>query len=234
MDTNPVPPPTSDDRPSSTDTVLDLWFGAAVWCETTRVGTVCGFVCSALSPHLHEIYVRDDARPHDEHPVALRDIGDTDHHDVVVNLSADAVEASVCATDTITIDDVDQMWWAEVESGTYDEWLLHPEPVRIPVVVPHLEHGDVLVRANTDVYVERHHVGRLAGLQADRATGRVTAAIIDVGHRWHHRHVLVPAAAIDELSEQTVWLRGTRQQITHLPAPHDRDADDLAPPNRTT
>lgn len=214
--------------PTAADTVIDLWFGAAVWCDTTRVGTVCGFVCSTLSPHMHEVIVRDDAHGHAEHPVALRDIGNgTERRDVAVTLSPDDVRSRTCATETVLVDDVDQLWWADVETGRYDEWTLHPEPVHIPVVVPKLEDGDALVRAHAAVYVERHHVGRLSGLQADRATGRVTACIVDVGHRWHHRHVLVPASAIEELSEAIVWVRGSRQELTHLPSPHDRTADDL-------
>lgn len=65
------------------------------------------------------------------------------------------------------------------------------------------------------------HVGRLPGVRTVTTTGRISAAIVDVGHRWHHRHVAVPASHVDEPTDLTVWLRGSRQEIRHLAAPAD-------------
>jgi hypothetical protein len=158
MDTDADQQPTSNDNDNDNDNdntaadVIDLWFGAEVWCDATRVGTVCGFVSSTMSPRVHEVIVRDDAHRHAEHPVGLGDIsGTTGGRAVAVALPADDVRARRCATETVIIDETDQLWWSELESGLYDEWMLHPEPLHIPVVVPKLEPGHALVRDHAAV-----------------------------------------------------------------------------------
>lgn len=233
MDTDASAQPATDGDPMSPGGVIDLWFGAVVWCGEVRVGTVRGFVCSTMSPHLHSVIVRDDERGHTEHPVAVADIGEsTDHRDVAVTLPAEQVRAQRCPTETVIVDEPDEMRWIDLEYGPYDGWTPHVEPLHIPVTVPKLDPGDTQVRTHAVVSVAQHHVGRLSGLQVDRASRRITGCIVDVGHRWRHRHVLVPASAIERLSETIVSLRGDRREIMHLPAPadqHDHAADDLEP-----
>lgn len=214
---------------------IDVWLDTAVWCGDTHVGTAVGLVCSALAPHLHEVVVSSEARDRSEYLAAAHDIARADRRDIVLDQSVDALHDRPLPTGTVRVEDVDQTWWTDLQLAASTPWELHPEPVHLPVVTgPELGAGDVLVR-RAAVHVDHHHVGHLAGLQVDRASGRVTAAIADVGHRWHHRQVLVPAEAIEEVAETVVFVRGTKQAVAGMPSPDDgrrrdeRVADQLRP-----
>lgn len=210
---------------------VDLWLGAAVWCDGGRIGTVSGFVCTQGATRVRDLIVVDDARAHGHHRVAVDDVAAADRADLTLRVSADTVRARPLETSAIEVDDVDLTWWTDLELGTTTPWLAAPTPVQLVVSQPDLSEGEVLV-GDAGVEAGGHHVGRVSGMRATPA-GELTAVIVDVGHRWHHRHVLVPAAGVDELTETAIVVRGTRAEVRDLPEPHARDqaapAADLSP-----
>lgn len=214
-------------RPSGT---VDIWFDAAVWCTDGDVGTVAGVVCTVHPPYARDVVVRDPDRGHREHPVTLRRVTGSGPYDLTIDMSAAQIRDRHFHTETVLLSDA-PVWWADIERENLGRWLPEPQPLQVPVTVPVLEPNHVVVHRHAAVYAGGHHVGRLAGLQADRSTGRVTAAIIDVGHRWHHRYVLVPAASIAEVSEWMVTVHGaTRGELRHMPPPtSSREHEELSP-----
>lgn len=209
--------------------VVDVWFDAGVWCADVRVGTVVGLVCSAHRPQLRDVVVRDMDRPHEHRPVGARDMVAGAPHDVAVDLTPTQVRERRFPSRRVTVS-ADPTWWAKPERGRFSGWLPQPEPLHVAVAAPQLADGDVLVHPHVAVHVEGHHVGRLSGVRVALADGQVSALIVDVGHRWHHRHVLVPGADVDEVTETVVRVRGSRQAIRSLAPPRYPDThDDLTP-----
>lgn len=201
---------------------IDVWCDAAVWCDRTRAGTVSGVVYDTATSTVADVVVRDDVRPHDQYVVGVHDVETVDRDDLVVGLTVDDLRSRRLPTVSVQIDDVDQMWWTDLEMGVTEPWFVHPEPVPFVVPEPDLASGQMLV-VNPAVVVGGRHVGHLSGMRVDRATSHIDALIVDVGHRWHHRHVLVPMDAVDEFSDALVEVRGSRAQLRHRPAPGDAD-----------
>lgn len=222
-----VTPTRYDDRAAALAT-LDVWFDAGVWCRDAWVGTVSGLVCSAQSPRLHDIAVRDGTHAQDEHPVTWQVISDGDARDLVVDLPAATVRRRRFPTTTVRIS------WDDPSrpSGSGDPWGMLPpaEPLRVAVAVPDLRPGDVLVRPHAAVHVDGHHIGTVSGMRLNATDGRLVALVADVGHRWRHRHVLVPATEVEELGVAVVWVRGSLQQIRRCRALEVEDVhDELTP-----
>lgn len=195
---------------------IDVWYRASVWCHRVSAATVSGIVYDRSATAVIDLVVRDDERPHDQYLVALHDVETAERNALVVSLSVDALRARPLPTASVQIDDVDQLWWTDLELGVTEPWMVHPEPVPFAVPEPDLPSGQLLV-ANPAVVVGEWHVGHLSGVRVDRTTGHAGALIVDVGHRWHHRHVLVPSDAVDDVSEVVVRVRGTRAQLRHRP-----------------
>ncbi len=63
-------------------------------------------------------------------------------------------------------------------------------------------------------------VGRVDGVLADRASGRVTHLVLREGHLFGHREVQVPAAMVARYADATVHLNVDKAAIAALPDVH--------------
>jgi hypothetical protein len=212
-------------RPARTsDDVLDIRGGAAVTCsDRTRVGTLAGVVATAAVPHVTALVVRDIDVRRPWHPVPLADVAAATRDRIDLAVAPRDLQARTFPTRVVVINDVRHDLWDDLEFGGCPEMWMPPEPPpRFPVTVPRLEPDEVLIAVGVPVYADRRRIGHLRGMQIDRATGRLTALVLDVRHRWHVDPVLVPAPAIDELSETMVWLHATREEIRRMPSADER------------
>lgn len=207
---------------------VDVWFDAGVWCADVCVGTAVGVVCSTHEARVREIVVRDMDRPHELRPVAVRHVVSGATHELTIDLTPSQVRQRRFPTRKVLVS-ADPTWWATPEQDRPDRWLPQPEPLYVAVAAPDLADGDVLVHPHAAVHVQGHHVGRLSGVQLAAADGQITAMIVDVGHHWHHRHVLVPAGDVEQITETVVGVRGSRQQIRRLAPPREEATHDLTP-----
>jgi hypothetical protein len=221
-----------DPRNDDATPPVDIWFDAQVWCTDGDVGTVTGIVCSSVATHLHHIVVEDPSRPRDDHPIIRGLISSADAQGVTVDTTRAAVRGRRLPTKTVLVTR-HPLWLTESGLDGPGMWMPYNGPLQVPVTVPELANGDVLVRAHAAVYAEGHRIGWLAGLRADPTTGMITGAIIDVGHLWHHHHVLVPAPDIEELADATVWIRSSRDHVRHLPVPTESDTGRRSVTGRT-
>jgi hypothetical protein len=198
--------------------VVDVWFDRAVWNAGSRVGTVTGVVCTPFAPHLHDVVVRAAESPHDEHLVARAHLAPGDDRDLVVHPQAIDIRARPIPTRTVLVTDYGATWWDPSLEGQ-PGWSADGGPLQIPVTEPVLAPGEILLHHHAAVYAGDHHAGRLAGLRAATADGAVNGLIVDVGHRWHHRWVLVPRDSIAELAETVAWVLASRDQLRRMEAP---------------
>lgn len=226
---------TQREWPSEAAGTLDIWFEADVWClehatdTAVNVGSVAGLVCTSAATHLQKLLIRDATRPHDVHPITARHIAGIHRHDIAVDMEPSAIRARRLPMKIVMVAE-DPTWWAELDIRVPPRWLRSDQSLRLAAVVPELRDGEILVRAHAAVYVDTHHVGRLDGVRVDSAANRLLAAIVEIGHRWHRRQVLVPAAELVELTETFLRARGPREHIRQLPTVAERGvADDLTP-----
>jgi hypothetical protein len=211
--------------------LLDVWGGAAVTCrDDGRAGTLTGVVTMALTPRVTAIVVRDSTADRPWHPVPLADIDTATRDRIAVSLTLRALRARTFPTRVVVINEVRHDLWDDLELDA-GSWMPPEPPLRIPVTVPRLEPGEVLVTIGIPVYAHRQRrIGHLRGMRIDRATGRLTGLVVDVRAHWHSHPVVVPAPAIDELSEVMVRLCATREEIRDMPrAEEPREHHDLTP-----
>jgi uncharacterized protein YrrD len=88
-----------------------------------------------------------------------------------------------------------------------------PPPI-VEVLVPP---GEVVVDRESAVEATDGAVGHVEDILTDPSTGRLTHLVVRSGHLWAAHSRVVPAAAIAEVSEGTVRLRLSRDDVAALP-----------------
>jgi sporulation protein YlmC with PRC-barrel domain len=204
--------------------MLDVRGGAAVTSgDGTRIGTLAGVVITAPVSHVTALVVRDIDSHRPWHPVPLADVGAVTLDRIDLTVTPRVLRGRTFPTRVVVINDVRHDLWEDPEFSEFPGMWMPPEPpLRVPVTVPRLEPGEMLIAVGVPVYADHRRVGHLRGVQIDRATGRLTGLVVDVRHHWQTHPILIPARAIDELSEAMVWLRVTWEEIQRMPSTDER------------
>jgi uncharacterized protein YrrD len=73
--------------------------------------------------------------------------------------------------------------------------------------------GEVELRHASGIYsADRHHLGRVDGVLVD-AAGRVTDLLLERGHLWWRREMVIPAEAVAKFETDAVTLATTKKEL---------------------
>ena len=86
-----------------------------------------------------------------------------------------------------------------------------------PVIVDALPLGEVGLRRGEQVHATDGGIGRVQGLVIDPATRHVTHFMLQEGHLWGRKDVVIPISAVTGL-EGGIQLKLTKQEVHDLPA----------------
>lgn len=77
--------------------------------------------------------------------------------------------------------------------------------------------GKVAVRGGDHVHATDGDIGQVRGLTVAPGTRHVTHVLLQEGHLWGHKQVVIPASAITRI-DAGIQLNITKQQVKHLPS----------------
>ncbi len=183
----------------------EIWFDSDVSCADGPLGSLSALVCAEPAHLLRTVVIRGSEHRHHEHPVSCTSITQTGHSGVMLDLTTSDVNDRRFHTETVLLAE-DPLRWMELGGGGMG-WRPQDKPFEVPVTVPQLETGETLVRHHALVIAGTHHIGHLAGITVDRHSFAMRGLIVDVGHLWHHRVVLLPVSGIERMSEFWVWVK---------------------------
>lgn len=93
-----------------------------------------------------------------------------------------------------------------------------------PVVTDSLPVGEVAIRRGQQVNATDGGIGRVQGLVIDRTSHHVTHVLLQEGHLWGRKDVVIPISAVTGIEGGDITLTLTKQEVQDLPAV---DVDDL-------
>jgi sporulation protein YlmC with PRC-barrel domain len=90
-----------------------------------------------------------------------------------------------------------------------------PSPVQAIVedVVPL---GEADISRGEPVHAVDGPIGRVEGVRVDPGDHRVTHVLLQEGHLWGRREIVIPASAVTKV-EDGIWLNLTKEQVEGLP-----------------
>ena len=89
-----------------------------------------------------------------------------------------------------------------------------PVPVMLQDVVPRGEEG---IERGEPVHALDGEIGRLEGVRVDPGDHRITHVLLQEGHLWGRKDVVIPASAVTKV-ENGIWLNLTKEQVEDLPS----------------
>jgi hypothetical protein len=86
-----------------------------------------------------------------------------------------------------------------------------------PEVDRQVPEGELSVQRGAPVEATDGHVGIVEGFPVEAVSGHITHLVLEEGHLWGRREVLIPASQIDRIEDDTVFLRINKEGIGALP-----------------
>jgi sporulation protein YlmC with PRC-barrel domain len=96
-----------------------------------------------------------------------------------------------------------------------------------PVVTDSLPVGEVAIRRGQQVHATDGGIGRVQGLVIDRTSHHVTHVMLQEGHLWGRKDVVIPINSVSGIEGGDITLTLTKQEVQDLPAV---DVDDPTGP----
>ena len=94
----------------------------------------------------------------------------------------------------------------------------------IPVEVERIPLGELAVRRGATVEATDGYVGRFGEFLVDPQSGAATHLVLQEGHLWGKREIVLPFSAVDQMLESTISLKLDKASVEKLPAiPVQRD-----------
>lgn len=85
------------------------------------------------------------------------------------------------------------------------------------VEVEAIPDNEIAARHGIDVQATDHQVGELDEFVVDASTGQITHIVLKEGHLFGKKEIAVPADQIDHISEISVYLKLSKDEVEALP-----------------
>jgi sporulation protein YlmC with PRC-barrel domain len=86
----------------------------------------------------------------------------------------------------------------------------------LPVVEDVVPLGEADIDRGERVHALDGEIGRVEGFQVDPGDHRVTHVLLQEGHLWGRKEVVIPVSAVTKV-ENGIWLNLTKKQVEDLP-----------------
>jgi uncharacterized protein YrrD len=208
---------------------LDL--GCPVRCSDGEFGELADVVVDPTTRRVTHLVVA----PHHRHDLArlvpIERARSGDEPDGVITLDGTVAEANALepvqnvaylSLGQFTVEDPD--WDVGVEEPLalpYYEGIegpvLEPDP-NVLVAYDRVPKGEVEIRRSSPVTSkDDHHLGHVDGFVVEGAE-HISHLVLERGHLWGRREVLIPIGAVDRVENDAVMLRLTKDEVGDLPS----------------
>jgi hypothetical protein len=92
------------------------------------------------------------------------------------------------------------------------------EAEHIPLVTEHIPPGELAIQPGAQVVASDGPAGELTAFVVDRASGRISSIVVQLGH-WLTKHEqAIPIAVVERIDSEALYLTLARDQVATLPA----------------
>jgi hypothetical protein len=84
--------------------------------------------------------------------------------------------------------------------------------------VEQVPEGEVVIGDHAKGNAADGHIGRVAALEIDPATHRISSLVLREGSLWGRKRVTIPVIAVDFFDEEAVYLNWDKDRLAALPA----------------
>ncbi len=198
---------------------MNIVTGVEVQCTDGPCGRSRYVILNPADTTITHVVVSEPARLAQSHLVPLDFVSGSSPEQIRLTCS----QAELQALPQFSNYDVDRTQGTRPAHTPSEMWL-SPVETNWPVAGDRegqgLSQGRLPIRRGARVDATDGHIGAVEEFGVEPGSGRITYMIIRRGHLWGRRDFLVPAAQIDRIEDQTVFLKIDKDHVRALPSSH--------------
>lgn len=197
---------------------------ANVECADGPCGKLIAVVVERGTGEVTHIAVEDKTLPHApyERLVPVDQVGDTSHDLIRLTCTRDDVDKMTPFIHTHYVPRAEEDY-SQYEGGEgvhrNDMWGSPSTvgEVARQVVTEYVPAGEVAVHPGTHVQATDGRIGVVEELVVDPTTEQLTHFVLEKGHLWGKKDIVIPISAVDHTEGDTVYLKLDKAAIERLP-----------------
>lgn len=196
---------------------MDIPIKAEVWCADGRCGQTTSVVINPTTEEVTHVVVKSKAFPQQERMVPIHLVKET---------TSDTIRLQCSQAELAEMDEFIEHEFLRVEMpvteyapGNYVLWpYTLTKDEYVDVVHEKVPTGERALHRGAEVEAADGHVGQVDEFVIDPATGHITNLVLREGHLWGKKDVVIPVSEIEDIMEDTVYLKLNKKAIASMPA----------------
>lgn len=210
------------------NTPMNIPMNVDVYCSDGQCGHSSQVIVDPTTKQVTHLVIKEKRFPHTEYMAPVEQIMDStpDMIKLRCTIAGLATMDPFIHIDTIYTN-AEGMGYSARDVGLtgalgmgYATWPQHDAGERFTVTVKTeaVPAGKVALTQGAHIHARDGQIGRLDGFLTVAATGQITHLLLREGHLWGQTDVTIPAAQIDHLDEENIYLKLDKASISALPA----------------
>ncbi len=205
--------------------MYELPLDAKVTCTDGHGGTSVAVTVGLEGKAISHIVIEDTSGS--QRLVPLKMALKTSHDEIWLDCAEDDLKKMPLFLVTEFVERADQQSgdWAE-EEGEWEDGVdmssfeMTTEAYGMPVEVERVPEGEVSFHRHVSIEATDGHIGRIEKFIIEPESGQITHIVLQKGHLWGKKDVMVPVSAIDTIDYESVYLnvdKSTAEGFPELP-----------------
>ena len=198
--------------------MYELPLDAKVTCTDGHCGSTIAVTLNQESRAIRNIVVEDSSG--NQRLVSLKNVTKTSHDEIWLDCNEDGLKEMPLFQVTEFVERAPQQSgeWAE-EEGEWEDGIdvssfeMSTEAYGMPVVVERVPEGEVAFHRGTEIEATDGHVGKVEKFIIERESGQITHIVLQKGHLWGKKEIVVPLTAVDDMDYDSVYLNVDKKAV---------------------
>jgi uncharacterized membrane protein/sporulation protein YlmC with PRC-barrel domain len=199
--------------------MIKVPLNAKVECADGPCGESITVIVNPVTKEVTHFVVRDDKLPPPtQRLVPVEQVAETTSDLVRLSCNRDQVAEMEPFTATEYVEGEMFVPISTVYGEYYQPYVVPVEGSKLPMEVERIPPGELAVRRGTPVEAADGYVGQVGELLVDPESGQITHLILREGHLFGKKEVMLPLSAIENVLQDTVYLKLDKNAVKQLPA----------------
>ena len=198
----------------------ELPLDAKVTCTDGHGGTSVAVTLNPESKVISNIIVEDDSVQ--QRLVSLKTVAKSSHDELWLNCTEDELKEMPLFLVTEFVERAPQKS-GDFEEGEWEDgvdvsaYTMTTEAYGMPVEVEHVPPGEVALHRGTELQATDGHIGKVEKLVVEPESGQITHIVLQKGHLWGKKDIIVPLSAVDRVDYDSVYLNVDKKAVEEFP-----------------
>ena len=193
---------------------------AKVTCTDGHGGTLVAVTLNPETKVISNIIVEDVSVQ--QRLVSLETATKSSHDEIWLNCTEDELKEMPLFLVSEFVERAPQKS-GDFEEGEWEDgvdlssYTMTTEAYGMPVEVERVPEGEVALHRGTELEATDGHIGKVDKLVIELESGQITHIVLQKGHLWGKKDIMVPLTAVDRVDYDSVYLNVDKKAVEEFP-----------------